>query len=275
MNPNTSFRTFNYLVPSNGTTHVYLTSLSASASPATGNFASLQFDGVPFRPQGVWIDNTNGTGEAIVTIQPIGFSIKVPAGANMAANFPSTENLKYSVTGSGNVNLFWADFPLLPTSTVSTLDLTSTGGVLPVEIDSIAAGVIFDVNLPTSPTSPLYTRKTAGAITAYNGTVSGTETSDSIVVTNNVSFKKLRLSLSDNATLAAAGINTITVNVGGVNIFSEGVFVPGTALDTTGLLWEVDLDFTAGEINTLTDDVIITLSTALATGQLNYNFYIG
>lgn len=275
MSVNTSFRTFNYLVPANGTTHVYLTQIAASGVAASGNFAAIQFDGIPFRPQGVWIDNTNGTGEAIVTIQPIGFSMKVPAGANMAANFPSTENLKYSVTGTGTVNLFWADFPLLPNSTVATLDLTNTGGVLPVEIQSILAGTIFDVSLTNTAATPVYTRKSASAINSYNGTVSGTETSDSIVVTNNVSFKKLRLSLSDNATLAAAGINTITVNVGGVNIFSEGVFVPGAALDTTGLLWEVDLDFTAGEINTLTDDVIITLSTALATGQLNYNFYIG
>lgn len=90
----------------------------------------------------------------------------------------------------------------------------------------------------------------------------------------NVNVRRLRLSISGDATLAAAGENAIQLSQSGVVIFDETIYMPATALDTAGLLWSADVDlsdvtFNTGGSPTLSLDV----TTAFATGKFNINAY--
>ena len=106
-----------------------------------------------------------------------------------------------------------------------------------------------------------------GSATAAGTTVIGTPPA-------NTNLRKMVLSVTENATMATAGENQVTIALNGVTVFTDQAFVPAVALATNGLLYHRDLDFgalgfSAGNAGTLT----ATLGTALATGSLTVNAY--
>ena len=104
---------FNYLVPSSGTTNAY--AVQSPNDSETANFGMISsISGQPFCPSGVMIDNTAGTDAAIVTILPIGFKIKCPAGAQMGMQYPAVLDHTATFTDCENAIVTFVDFPVIP-----------------------------------------------------------------------------------------------------------------------------------------------------------------
>jgi len=85
------------------------------------------------------------------------------------------------------------------------------------------------------------------------------------------------ISITSNATLAVAGTDTITVALNGVTLYKTSVYIPATALSSTGQMYSHKEKYSSfvvpkvGSAGTFT----VTLGTALATGTVNVNEYSG
>lgn len=106
----------------------------------------------------------------------------------------------------------------------------------------------------------------SGSASASGSTIIGTPPAGS-------NLRKLVLSIPDDATLAAAGDNQISVQLDGVTIFSDSVYVPAAALANAGQLYRVDIPFTDIAFNAAAGDLAVTIETALATSHLWVNAY--
>lgn len=105
--------TFNYLIPSAGTTSAYTISFPGSGEVVNfGQIGSLT--GKLFVPSGVQIDNTRGGTDVTVTINPIGFRIVCPAGAQMGLQFPSMMDQYATFQGGGSAIISFVDYPVMP-----------------------------------------------------------------------------------------------------------------------------------------------------------------
>ena len=259
------FNTFNYLVPTSGTTHVYASVIQASTVPFVGNFQSVKFGGTSFRPQAAWFDNSAGTGELTFTIPSIGFSLNIAAGANIAYNFPSVEGFSYEVTGAGQATIFFADFPLLPSSASVTLPNTTN-------VD-IVSSITLQAEIVNAANSPVYSQTVSQQNNNVNGVITGTATSLSLTPpVANMKLQKLSISITGNATLAAAGVDTITSTVNGIDVAIDATYIPAAALNT-GQIYTKDWDFSQASFGMAGYPLIITLATALATGQVTVNAF--
>lgn len=128
--------TINYLVPAQATTHVVVSQFLASAVPYTVNWREFSVNqGYPFYPQGAFVDNSQGNADLVITINPLGYTFKVPAGFSRAVSFPATTGDQVAtITGNGQVSIYWADFPVLPDSGGQVVLPYSNTNPLPVEI---------------------------------------------------------------------------------------------------------------------------------------------
>lgn len=107
----------NYLIPPVGKPRVYVQSGELSATPVFLDFretAGGQIDGQPFRPNGVFIDNTRGTGDLIITLNEINYQMFCPAGNSLNAQFPAPHNVTFNITGLGFATVAFVDFPVMP-----------------------------------------------------------------------------------------------------------------------------------------------------------------
>jgi hypothetical protein len=114
MSGNTGYvNTTNLLVPPNAATHCVRTTIIASATPQVLNFGQFSVDNFPFNPQAAYFDNTANDAALVVTVIGLAFTLTIPAGALTAANFPAPQDIEFSITGAGTVNIFWVDYPLI------------------------------------------------------------------------------------------------------------------------------------------------------------------
>lgn len=263
MNPSQTFAARNYLIPASGTTHVFVSSGVATANPQYVNFSSFVNSGIPFTPEGAWVDNTQSTSPLVITIQPLDFTITVPAGVLQAVQYPAPSGQTATITGAGAFKIFWCDFPLLPSSSVVTI----AGGSVTA---SLAPGQT--VAIPASPAAGLgySTTSLPAPCAALQGTIAAGATSVTLTPVASTNLRKLRISMTANATLAAAAVDEVTVTLNGVQIFKRGVYIPAAAgaSDVVDISESFDeVAFNAGSAGTL----VVTLGTALATGQLDVN----
>lgn len=259
------YNTFNYLIPQSGTTHVYASVIQASATPYVGNFQAVQFNGVQFRPQAAWFDNSQSSNELVFNIPAIGFRLNIPAGANIAYNFPSIEGFSYTVTGGGQATIFFADFPLLPSSASVTLPNTSNVDIVQsIQLDTLNQN-------PAS--APVFVEAVAQQAQTKSAVIAASSTSTTITPpASSLKLTKLSLSITGNATLATAGIETITSTINGTTVLTDAVYIPSAAINNAQLYEKVwELDYAGFEMSTY--DLVINLSTALATGQVTINAF--
>ncbi len=150
---------------------------------------------------------------------------------------------------------------------INSSGVTLGAGFNPVSAlpgNSNVSSVGLCVSSTKSPAALIY-----GIANAAGSTTIGTPAANS-------ALRQCHLSVSEDATMTAAGINTITLALNGVTFYVARVWVPATALATNGELWAKTLEFEnflflTGASGTLTAN----LSTALATGDLNVNAYFG
>lgn len=70
--------------------------------------------GTPFRPSGVYIDNSLGTDSLTINFGSIGYRIVCPAGAMLNLPYPAPISDVVSVIGSGQATLVFVDYPVEP-----------------------------------------------------------------------------------------------------------------------------------------------------------------
>ncbi len=133
----------NYMIPAAGSTHHVTVEGSFSATPFPLDWRNYTINNFPFQPQGVFVDNTAGTGPLTINIQPINYNVVIPAGTNAQAQFPAPNGETMSITGNGQATVVFVDFPVLPNA-----GEVNIGNTVDINIKSISAGV----NVPVLPT---------------------------------------------------------------------------------------------------------------------------
>lgn len=106
-----------------------------------------------------------------------------------------------------------------------------------------------------------------------NNTVSGTTSKTLGTPNTDAKLRSLNVSLPSDATLATAGKTTLTVSLNGVAVFVDSVYVPATAPDSAGLVYDRKIDFGGAAFPAGTGKLTAKLSTALATSAFNVNGY--
>ncbi len=255
--------TSNYLVPSSGNTHCVTYAGVFSAIPTNIDWRQFSVDNFPFQPQGVFIDNSAGISNLVINIQPINYNVICPKGSIGQYQFPAPDNQTVSITGNGQASINFVDFPVLPTASL------------------FAVGNAIDVNVLTP--SPLPVSLPAGAqsvqqlpspVVSYYASISGAGLNAVIAPAANTNLRKLILSLSDDASLALAGKDLLTVTLNGVIIFKQNIYIPGAAGTLLGAI-PIELNFDMVGLNVGAGNLTVALATALATGILDINAYFG
>jgi hypothetical protein len=105
--------TYNFLVPAAGGTSAYtITQPTDVDTFNSGQITSIS--GQPFTPSGIIINNVNGTNNAVVRIEPIGFEIVCPAGAQMGMAYPAVLDHSATFTDCDGAVLTFVDYPVIP-----------------------------------------------------------------------------------------------------------------------------------------------------------------
>jgi len=108
----------NYMIPAVGTPRGYVYNATLVAgTPATIDFRGITgggIDGQPFRPSGVYIDNTQGTAVLKVVINEISYAINCPIGETLNLPYPAPIDMTATITGQGVVTIVFVDTPVMP-----------------------------------------------------------------------------------------------------------------------------------------------------------------
>jgi hypothetical protein len=107
----------NFMIPAVGTPRMYFNSQVFSATPFNIDFSGITggyWDGQPFRPSGVYIDNSAGAGPLTIVINQIAFSITCPAGGYLNLPFPAPVFMTCSIVGNGQATVVFVDVPVMP-----------------------------------------------------------------------------------------------------------------------------------------------------------------
>jgi hypothetical protein len=141
-------------------------------------------------------------------------------------------------------------------------------------LQSVAPGLVVPVSLPTTVNGlPYVTQILPNPATAKYLTITGAGVTATVNPPANTNLRKLVLSVTDQATLATAGDDLVTVALNGVTVFKANLYIPAVAV--AGLGAQVlamdfnDVAFNTGAAGAFT----VTIGTALATGTLDINAY--
>lgn len=269
------FSTSNYMVPSNGQTHCVAYTGTASAVPFLIDWRQFALDAQPFQPQGAFIDNSKGTVPLVIVISPINYTITVPAGTTTQTQFPAPAGMTMLVTGdpANAVSIYFVDFPVLPSGMAA--QITNVPGVT---IQGVTPGVVIGVDgmpMAAGNSLPYRTQEYTPVADYKSGVITGAAVS--LVLTPTASaevLRKLSISITGNASLAAAGVLNITATLNTVQVFKKGIFLPAAAPVTpTPEFSVINLDFPGVSLQAAAGNLTITLSGALASGQADVNAY--
>lgn len=113
----------NYMIPAVGTPRGYFWTGLLTGAPVTIDFRNVSgggIDGQVFRPSGVFIDNTQGTGPVTIVVNEIGYQMICLEGELLNLQFPAPVDCTVSFVGSGQTTIAFVDFPVLPYRNVAT-----------------------------------------------------------------------------------------------------------------------------------------------------------
>lgn len=212
MTQDTLGKMVNYLVPASGTTRGYTISRAFDATPYQVNFTTIELDGTPFRPSGVFIDNSQGTEALVIMINEIAYRITCPAGEALQMQFPAPMSMTLSIIGGGQATAIFVDFPVIPFRSTSA-DSGDGGGAA-----TIANGADVAQGATTDPANndPFVA---SSVITLLKGIVftmrqnNGTDTTGEFLPDNFQSLAQTMLYTVENkleSTSRTDGINTWT-----------------------------------------------------------------
>lgn len=250
----------NFLVPADGSTHSVLTEFVATANGYQINWNTFSNDVFKFVPQGVYADNSAGAADLVIQSQTTGFRMTIPAGAFIAFHFPAAPNDVWTATGNNpTARIFWVDYPILP---------FIYGGSIPSTVT--VANVPLPVAVPVSVAgSPYLASVIPQTIQVLNGNLNTGNVTTPVPV-GTAFLRKLQLQLTANATLAVAGLEVITVTVGGIVVYTGAVWLETAAVGNVGTSFDLLIDFD-GAAAVSSGNLVVTLGTALTAGRLYYN----
>ena len=269
------YKTSNYMVPSNGQTHAIVLQGQFSAAPYLMDWRQFAIDNEKIQPQGAFIDNSAGTTPLTITVLPINYPVICPAGMTLQAQFPAPNGQTMQITGDPNntATIIFVDFPVLPSSTQAQVTNTVN-----TNIESVDPGAIFHTDpnpLAAGNTLPYRTQEYVPVAEYRALSITGAAVSANVVpAIPNQNLRKLRVYITGDASTAAAGLNTLTVTLNGVQVFTRKFYLPNAAPAaplTGALLCELDADglgLLAGAGN-----LTVAIGTALATGQIDVDSY--
>lgn len=111
----------NYLVPAAGTTRGFVVrEIFDPLKPKYIDFREQGLDGAPFRPSGVFIDNSANAEPLTVVINEFSYAVKAKAGEFMCAPYPAPMQQTVSIIGNGEATVVFVDFPVIPFSSAGS-----------------------------------------------------------------------------------------------------------------------------------------------------------
>lgn len=125
----------NYLVPATGTTHAVPVAGVFSSTPTMADFRSVEISGQRFVPSGVFIDNSQGAGDLVISVQGMaGYTVVCPAGQRLQTQYPAPLDQIVQITGNGPAVCVFVDFPVIPFQvqggTSSSVSVTAADGAI-------------------------------------------------------------------------------------------------------------------------------------------------
>ncbi len=267
-----------------------------STGPAEYNLAYEAARGNSLIPQSI-IVNTMGVTDSVDIIWDLNglqFPITIPPNVQQGLTVPAVDPCTFSLNPAegcaGVMRLDLLNFPMIPEnygifSTLTGQNVTVTnaaGNPVPISggvaitgtasvVDTTLAGLVSSLSPAasglTTIAKPLAATLVSGSATAAGSTTIGTPPANS-------NLRKLVISTTENAAQATAGEDLLTIALNGVTVFSESVYIPATALATSGKLYSRDLPFDTIAFNTGTAGTLTaTLATALTSGSVSINAY--
>ena len=106
----------NLMVPAGGQPNLYALTGGFTGTPYNVDFRQYSLDTKHFQPQGVFVDNYNGTQPVIITFSS-GYRFIVKAGQIRAGNFPAINGGTCTIVGdpaATNTYVAFVDYPVLP-----------------------------------------------------------------------------------------------------------------------------------------------------------------
>lgn len=275
MNPTGQFKTTNYMVPSNGQTHAIVFQGQFSSAPLLIDWRQYAIDNELFQPQGVFIDNSAGTTPLVITILPIGYKVTCPAGLQVQAQFPAPNGQTATITGdpANSATVTFVDFPVLPSGTTAAITNTVN-----VNLQSVSGGVRVPVDpnpLAAGNTLPYRDQEYVPQAEFHYLSLSGATTTVNVTPTTaNQNLRKLKISASGDATLAAAGEITLTATLNGSVIFTRTVYLTATTPAGSPMIEVLcDENFDMIGLPAAAGNLTVSITTALATGKIDINAY--
>ena len=262
-----TLNTTNLLIPYGQTTHAVQTQFTASATPTQwswGSYTLQQGSNVTFSPQAAYVDNTAGTAPLVVTISPIGYTFTVPAGVSSSVNYPAPlSGQGFSATGSGNASIVWVDYPIVG----ANVSVTQQGASDVVVTNSPT--VLVPQNYNGAPYDSYIIPQ---QLTFASGSIAAGATSYTYTNSNATSFRVAYIDaeISPDATLAAAGVITLSYELNGTPFYITKQYVPAAASNGS-IYTRVPIGPVGGPVLANGQNLSVNLSSALATGSVTVN----
>ncbi len=148
----------------------------------------------------------------------------------------------------------------LPVEIASGLGEVDTSPLF-VELSNGAVPVGTDIN-------PLYTEQVSSLLEFFSGSLTGTGGSVVGPATEPNALRRLRLTISGDAAIAAAGEQTITISYDGTTVFEDTIYMLAAGADNVPSWYVADIDFGSLGLHSTTAsaDLTLTLGTALSAG---------
>ncbi len=253
----------NLQAPADGRTHQIIWNSTLPGGLDEQNFSSVGQYYSNFRPQGCRLDATLATGPVKILETNSGFFQVVDAKMVETFMVPGVPVPNYVLTGNAGdvVAVTFYDFPVFHSANGSTnvaQAVTVNNNPLDVSVPASVAGTPYAVQAVPLPPKLIFGSATVVGATALTAPPAS------------VNLRKLRVTISGDATLAAAGEQTLSVTLAGVVVWQDVLWLPLTAQVENGLIYKADIPFPDIAYNTTAAPTFgITLGTALATGKVN------
>lgn len=263
------FELSNLTAPASGVTKalIFTVNTPAGGGTATVNLAAYMQQLGSFRPQAATIDNTANNTPVTVTEQNFGWKRVVNAGQYMTFNYPAVQFPIFliSATVGQTISVTLYDFPVFPENSFNyavgqaAQNVTVTNTPLPVSFPS-PYGVntnAYSVNISGSAVSTTLAVGTAGLTTYLLG---------------------FDFSLSENVTLAVAGVNLFTLaTTTPVAIAKYNLYIPAVAVAGVGAAFHTSspsLRYPQGLSLGMQPTLSVASGAALTSGVYNANFFL-
>lgn len=221
----------NYLVPSSGGTHAIPISGVFAGQPFIIDWRQFNTDQFAFQPQGVFVDNSQGTGTLTIAVNPpgvpggvpvLGWNISVPAGAQLSTQFPAPNGQIWSITGLGQATIIAVDFPVLPNGNAVTV------------LGTANVNIVSPNPLPVQPTvnvagAPYQTKENPNTVINDTAIVACPNAAATAICVVNAARKAISFTIDPNSA-AASGTLFFRVHAGANNLLpaAPGITYPFT-----------------------------------------------